>query len=59
VPGGHEAVIKSGLSNRTGITDTESFVGVLTHERYFLEKYGLAIAKTLVDAANEVLLTRV
>jgi hypothetical protein len=59
VPGGHEAVIKSGLSNRTGITDTESFVGVLTPERSFLEKYGLAIAKTLVDAANEVLFTRV
>ena len=55
VPGGHEAVIKSGLSNRTGITDMESFVGVLTPERSFLEKYGLAIAKTLVDAANEVL----
>ena len=30
VPGGHEAFIKSGLSNRTGITDTESFVGFLT-----------------------------
>jgi hypothetical protein len=59
VPGGHEAVIKSGLSNRTGITDTASFVGVLTPERSFLEKYGLAIAKTLVDADNEVLFTRV
>ena len=32
VPGGHESVIKSGLSNRTGITDMESFVGVLTPE---------------------------
>jgi hypothetical protein len=59
VPGGHEAFIKSGLSNRTGITDTESFVGFLTPERSFLEMYGLAIAKTLVDAATEGLFTRV
>jgi len=59
VPGGHAAVIKSGLSNRINITDTESFVGVLTPERSFLKKYGLAIAKALVDAANDVLLVRV
>ncbi|VDI10968.1 Hypothetical predicted protein [Mytilus galloprovincialis] len=29
VPVGHEAVIKSGLTNRTGITGKDSFVGIL------------------------------
>ncbi|CAC5377715.1 unnamed protein product [Mytilus coruscus] len=58
VPVGHEAVIKSGLTNRTGITGKDSFVGILTPERSFLEKHSLAIAKTLVDATNKIIYTR-
>ncbi|CAC5408222.1 unnamed protein product [Mytilus coruscus] len=58
VPVGHEDVIKSGLTNRAGITGKDSFVGVLTPERCFLQKHCLAIAKTLVDANNEIVYTR-
>ncbi|VDI33636.1 Hypothetical predicted protein [Mytilus galloprovincialis] len=58
VPVGHEAVIKSGLTNRTGITGKDSFVGILTPEKSFLEKHCLAIAKTLVDATNQIIYTR-
>ncbi|CAC5390376.1 unnamed protein product [Mytilus coruscus] len=58
VPVGHEAVIKSGLTNRTGITGKDSYVGILTPERSFLEKHCLAIAKTLVDATNKIIYTR-
>lgn len=59
VSAGHEAIIKSGVTNRAGITEESSLIGILTPERPFLEKYGLAIARTLVDAANDVVYTRV
>ena len=59
VSAGHEAIIKSGVTNRAGITEESSLIGILTPERPFLEKYGLAIARTLVDAANGVVYTRV
>ncbi|CAC5366515.1 unnamed protein product [Mytilus coruscus] len=59
VPVVHEAVIKSGLAvgkRRKSNADTH---GILTPERTFLERHGLALAKTLVDSSNEVVLTRV
>ena len=59
VPTGHEAVIKSGLSNRTKIAGKVSFVGILTPEKLFLEKLALILAKTLIDVSNEVIFTRV
>ena len=55
---GHEAVIKSGLTNRRNGHINSSSLGILTPERPFMERYGLAIARTLVDAANEVVFTR-
>ncbi|CAC5366083.1 unnamed protein product [Mytilus coruscus] len=59
VPSGHEAVIKSGLTARKSSHSVSSSVGVLTPERPFLERYGLALAKTLVDTANATVYARV
>ena len=59
VPAGHEAVIKSGLINQSKIHSNSSSLGILTPERPFMERYGLVLAKTLVDAANEVVYARV
>jgi hypothetical protein len=59
VPAGHEAVIKSGLTNQSKIHSNYSSLSILTSERPFMERYGLALAKTLVDAANEVVYARV
>lgn len=56
VPARHEAIIKSGLITRTR---GQSSLGILTPERPFMERHGLALAKTLVDAANEVVFARV
>ena len=47
IPAGHEAVIKSGLTNQCKIHSNSSFLGILTPERPFMERYGLALAKTL------------
>ena len=59
VPAGHEPVIKSGFTNQSKIHSNSSSLGSLTPERPFMERYGLALAKTLVDAANEVVYARV
>jgi hypothetical protein len=59
VPAGHEVVIKSGLTNQSKIHSNSSSLGILTPELPFMEHYGLALAKTLVDAANEVVYARV
>ena len=56
VPARHEAIIKAGLASRTRGQDS---LGILTPERPFMERHGLALAKTLVDAAKEVVFTRV
>ena len=59
VPARHEAIIRSGLTTRTRGQRNPSSLGILTPERSFMERHGLALAKTLVDAANEVVFTRV
>lgn len=59
VPSGHEAVIKSGLTARNRSHSISSSVGVLTPARSFLERYGLALAKTLVDTANATVYAKV
>ncbi|CAC5370885.1 unnamed protein product [Mytilus coruscus] len=59
VPGGHEAIIRSGLTNRAKFRRSPSSLGILTPERPFLERHGLALAKTLEDAANEIVFARV
>lgn len=59
VPSRHEAVVKSGLTHRKSNHSSSSSVGVLTPERPFLERHGLALAKTLVDTANATVYTRV
>ena len=59
VPAGHEAVIKSGLTNQSKFHSDSSSLGILTPEGPFMERYRLALAKTLVDAANEVVYARV
>ena len=51
VPPGHEAMIKSGLTNRASHSGVSS-LGILTPERPFMERHGLALARTLVDAAD-------
>ena len=56
VPAKHEAIIKSGLCTRTR---GQSHLGILTPERPFMERHGLALAKTLVDATKEVVYARV
>lgn len=58
VPAGGEALVPSGL---TGCSRTNSgeYLGVLTPERPFMERYGLAIARTLVDSKNAVIYTRI
>lgn len=53
VPVGHEAVIKSSVTNRTGIMDKDSFVGCPYSGKVFS-----VIAETLVDATNEIVYTR-
>lgn len=52
VPSVHEAVIKSGLTTRKKSHCSSSSAGVQTPERPFLERHGLALAKTLVAVAN-------
>lgn len=59
VPSGHEAVIRSGLTNRRNGHLVSNSLGILTPERPFMERHGLAIARTLVDAANDIVYTRV
>ncbi|CAC5370891.1 unnamed protein product [Mytilus coruscus] len=59
VPAGHEAIIRSGLTNRAKFRRSPSSLGILTPERPFLERHGLALAKTLEDAANEIVFARV
>ncbi|CAC5407655.1 unnamed protein product [Mytilus coruscus] len=59
VPPRHEAVIKSGLTNKAKYRSASSSLGILTPERPFLERLGLALAKTLVDSADGVVYTRV
>lgn len=58
VPAGHEAVIQSGLTGRAHHSGTSS-LGILTPERPFLERLGLALARTLVDSTNGVVYARV
>ena len=59
VPSGHEAVIKTGLAGRGRGRGSSSSLGILTPERTFLERHGLALANTLVDVANDVVFARV
>ena len=59
VPSGHEAVIKSGLTALKSSHCSSSSAGLLTPERPFLERHGLALAKTLVDVANATVYARV
>jgi hypothetical protein len=59
VPAGHEAVIKSRLTNQSNIHSNYSSLGILTPELPFMDRYRLALAKTLVNAANEVVYARV
>ncbi|CAG2235002.1 unnamed protein product [Mytilus edulis] len=59
VPPRHEAIIKSGLTNKAKYRSVSSSLGILTPERPFLERLGLALAKTLVDSADGVVYTRV
>jgi hypothetical protein len=47
------------FANQSKIHSNSSSLGILTPERPFMERYGLALATTLVDAANEVAYARV
>lgn len=58
VPAGGEALVPSGLTGRNR-TNSGEYLGVLTPERPFMERYGLAIARTLVDLKNAVIYTRI
>lgn len=49
VPAGGEALVPSGLTGRNR-TNSGKYLGVLTPERPLMERYGLAIARTLVDS---------
>lgn len=58
VPAGGKALVPSGLTGRNR-TNSGEYLGVLTPERLFMERYGLAIARTLVDSKNAVIYTRI
>jgi hypothetical protein len=45
--------------SQSKIHSNYSSLGILTHERPFMERYGMALARTLVDAANEIVYARV
>ncbi|VDI03210.1 Hypothetical predicted protein [Mytilus galloprovincialis] len=59
VPAGHEAIVKSSVVNKLSSPCKQSFLGILTPEKLFMEKFGLAIARTLVDSNQSVIFTRV
>ncbi|CAC5405910.1 unnamed protein product [Mytilus coruscus] len=59
VPAGHEAIVKSSVVNKLDSPCKQSFLGILTPEKLFMQKFGLAIARTLVDSNQSVIFTRV
>ncbi|CAC5398972.1 unnamed protein product [Mytilus coruscus] len=59
VPAGHEAIVKSSVVNKLDSPCKQSFLGILTPEKLFMEKFGLAIARALVDTNQSVIFTRV
>lgn len=58
VPAGGEALVPSGLTGRNR-THSGEYLGVLTPEIPFMDSYGLAIARALVDSKNSVIYTRI
>lgn len=59
VPAGCEAIIKSSVTNNHPWNMKTSTPGILTPEKRFMERYGIAIARTLVDFDGSIILTRV
>ena len=59
IPAGSEAIIRCGLTNKRSKQEQCAKLGILSPDRGFIERYGLAIARTLVDADKNVVYARV